>query len=274
MEALIILPLHVVETERVLGPDRALRKGTTSHEGLPTTGFMGKIASIYDRALLRNLRHPYLAIAASAFLFLLAIGALVYSTVAPRYGLEPIVRSKFFPEDLSVLMLTMRGPNGTPLNHTDVVARETSTHLREMGKDHIYTVTTFAGMELDTTYKPSFGNNLAMMMIKLPPREERAFGDPRGFLSELRKEMVTFAEERGWKAELRPAPTGPPTGLPVNVRISGADEAAIDRLASDLLDWMKEQPALKAGSYLGSLICGMAALTSVNYGRLISIKAC
>ena len=235
VEALIILPLHVVEAERVLGSDGSLKSHAAStHDGLPTTGFMGKVAGLYDRALQRNLRHPFVAIGLSALLFFLAIGALVYSNVAPRYGLKPIVRSEFFPEDLSVLMLTLRGPNGTPLNDTDTIARETSTHLREMGADRIYTVTTFAGMQLDTTYKPSFGNNMAMMMIKLPPRDQRSFDNPREFLGELREEMVRFADERAWQAELRAAPTGPPTGLPVNVRISGADEAAIDRLAADL----------------------------------------
>ena len=247
VEALIILPLHVVEAERVLGPDGSLQKESGSHDGLPTSGLIGKIAGIYDRALQRNLRHPYLAVAASIMLFFLAMGALVYSTIAPRYGMKPIVRSEFFPEDLSVLMLTMRGPNGTPLADTDIIAREASTLLREMGEDRIYTVTTFAGMQLDTTYKPSFGNNMAMMMIKLPPRDLRSFGDPRSFLTELREDMVQFAEERSWKAELRAAPTGPPTGLPVNVRISGADESAINRLASDLLTWMEEQATIEGG---------------------------
>ena len=167
--------------------------------------------------------------------------------------MKPIIRSEFFPEDLSVLMLTARGPNGVSLNETDEFARELSTYLRELGDDKIWTVSTTAGIEVDATYKPRFGKNLAMMMVKLPPRDKRSFSNPRAFLSELRQDVAERAAAKGWKAELRPAPTGPPTGLPVNIRINGADEEAINELASDLLAWMQREITDPEGRFEGMI---------------------
>lgn len=247
VEALIILPLHVVEAERLLGPDGSLKRHANRQDGLPQRGLLGWLARRYDRALRANLRHPYLTSAGAGFLFLLSIGILVYSAQAPRYGYRPIIRSEFFPEDLSVLMLTMRGPNGVSVDYTDAKAREISAYLRDLGEGRIWTVTTFAGMELDPTYKPSFANNLAVLMVKLPPRESRTFRDPRTWLGELRQLVNERFDGAGWSIELRPAPTGPPTGLPINVRVSGSNDAQVNRLSTDLLAWMRQQTEAPEG---------------------------
>ncbi|TVR13927.1 MAG: efflux RND transporter permease subunit [Planctomycetota bacterium] len=238
VEALIILPLHVVEGERLLGPDPALKRlRTQGGEG----AFMAALRRAYDRLLRYNLHHPKACLSGAGLLFVIALGILIYSSQAPRYGRAPIIRSEFFPEDLSVLMLTMRGPMGTSITATDERGRALAGSLHDMGRNRILTVTTFAGMTLDTTYKPVFANNRAVMMVKLPPRGERDFADARAWMHELRSYVRENWSGDGWSVELRPAPTGPPTGMPVNVRVSGSNDTAISALADDLFAWMQQE---------------------------------
>jgi HAE1 family hydrophobic/amphiphilic exporter-1 len=256
VECLIILPLHVVEAEKVLGRDPSLDRSHTHETGeLPTTGVLGLVARVYDRLLRFNLRHPIIAIGSASLLFFMAVGVIVWSAVAPTMGYKPILKSEFFPEDLSVLMLRVKAPPGTPLDQTDATVRAISERLDARGRGEIWTVSGLSGLSLDTNYQLEFSNQRGTAMIKLPPRAERTFDQPRAFLRQLRADIESEFELEGWAIELSPAPSGPPVGLPVNVRITGVDEEQIVRLSSDLQAWM-ESEVVEGGKLAGVIDLG------------------
>ncbi len=246
VECLIVLPLHVVDLERLLGPDRSA--ATRPAQGLIPVygGITGRFSRIYDRLLRWNLSHPYLTVTFSAILFFLAVGIII----VPAFGYRPILKVVFFPDDTSKLVTSIRMPAGAPLAETDRVVRDVSRFLVERGTGFIANTTGTAGMLVDRNYKPLRSRQYGSIQVELPPREIREFDDSRLFIRELRAEVEAKFEHNGVDLELTAAPDGPPIGEPVNVRVAGRDDATVFAAAEALLAHLNAESG-KGGAVQG-----------------------
>ena len=111
VECLVFLPLHVVDLERILGPDRTHEVIREASGGNPLArpGMLGILARFYDRTLRFNLAHPALVLGASALLFAVAAVLLTVSLL----GIYPFLKIVFFPEDTSLVQIYVRTPSDT-----------------------------------------------------------------------------------------------------------------------------------------------------------------
>ena len=248
IECLIILPLHVVELERVLGRDSTEKVlNGDNKDPLAQRGIMGKLSRYYDNALRWSLSHPISTISVSFALFLVAVTILI----APRIGLPPILKLVFFPDDTSIVNITVRMPPGTPLKQTDIVVREIARDLVDRGPDKISNVTGTTGMRLDLGYNPVWSNQLGFIFVELPSREIRSFHDPNNFIRNLRADLEEY-EHSGIELEVSAAKDGPPVGQPVNVRVTGVKDEKVLKMAEDLIAFMRDET--KEGNSLDGVI--------------------
>ena len=247
VESLIILPLHVVELERVLGPvKQPIAIKSEKGEAESSSGAVPRITKYYDKSLKWTLSHPLITVSFSGFLFFLAAGILIISI----FGTKPILKLVFFPDDTSVVVVTIRMPPATPLQKTDQVVRKVGRYLDELGPDKVANASGVAGMRLDSSYNPVWSNQFGFLFVELPSRDDRSYKDPNKFISELRQEIENKFEEGGIDIELTAAKDGPPIGLPVNVRITGLEDGQILETTEDLLKYMRNE-AVEGGSLHG-----------------------
>lgn len=240
IEALIILPLHAVEIEQGLGPDPTL-KTRTEHEAEPARGPIAVAERIYGPLLRWNLRHPFIAMGAVSLLFLGALAVVAQAIIGPLYGMKPILKLQFFPDDMTKLMLRVDMPMGTALERTDALMREMAEHLVARGPGQVRNVTSLAGLSMNSAYLPEFSNQKGMAFIEVPTRDERDFDSQNLYLQDMRQDLEATFETGGVALELQPMQGGPPTGAAVNVRVTGVSEPMVLALATDLEAWMRSQ---------------------------------
>lgn len=231
-EALLMLPLHTKDAERLLGPMKLRQTDGVGH--LDDAGILGRLARSYDRALTWTLRRPRTTLVLTALLFVSAIGVLIQSAVAPRLGLSPLLKLEFFPSEASVAEVRVTMPTDTSLEATDALVRRIATDLASRGLDHITSVTGMTGMMVDSSYKPQWGPGFGYLQVEIAGGTARAFDDPNAYIQALSREIV----ERYGTPEIRltmgAQQGGPPTGLPISVRLRGENDAATLAAAHDL----------------------------------------
>ena len=96
--------------------------------------------------------------------------------VGPGLGQRPLLKLVFFPEDTSILNVSVNTAPGTGLKETDSVVRELSRDLRETG--FVEAAVGLSGIKLDTTYRPQFGHQFGLILAEFPVVEERTFDNP------------------------------------------------------------------------------------------------
>ncbi len=243
IECLLLLPLHSVELDRLLGPERieTVVGDESDHRVLlARQGLGGGLTRAYDRVLRWNLDHRWLSIGAAVLLFLLALGVLVQSLEGPRLvpGMKPLLRFEFFPENTGVFNINLYAPPGTSLAETDALVREVATAVSSRPRDEVAASTGLAGMMWDEAYREQYSHQHGFFFIELPPRAQRRYDDPLRFLAELRADLEERFADRGIRLLLRPMQDGPPTGAAINVRVTGPDEDQVEALAMELHAWM------------------------------------
>jgi len=251
IECLIMLPGHVVDLERVIGPAKLKNQTATTamlderaFTGRP--GFIGRLHRLYDRLLKWNLSHPFLTVLFVFVLFCGAIGVLVQSSVAPLHGQTPLLRFKFFPDDTTQLAIRVNMPSGTPLPETDRLVRAIAANLMQRGPGVVTTVSSFAGMTVNTDYEPEFGNQSGVLVAQVASAGQRTFAGAGALISQLRNDFAEDFADSGALIEVEAQQGGPPSGLPVNVRITGVEETVVRQLADDLLAWMQQEARYQA----------------------------
>ena len=243
-ECLIILPLHVVELQKVLG-DENLERSHDDHYSsfLKKSGFLGYLHRKYDGLLNFCLNHAFLSCSCIVFLFCVSMGLLWISVPqnANDLNITPPLKIEFFPDDPSQCWVTLRMPEGSSLAITDGKAREISRYLIGLGEGYIRCVTTQAGMSIDKGFKPVRGHNFAFLQIELANRAEREFEDGMQYIKVLRKKVEEKFEKEGIDISVQAMQGGPPTGADVNVRVYGLNEQNVEQLAKDLFAWMNSE---------------------------------
>ena len=254
-ECLLIMPVHSIDMERWKDApwvhrsfaiiQKLFRRPTTpppsstpsdeqGEKPQEATALIQWCTRLYDRSLEFCLRKPGFSLLICLFLILAAAGVVVQSLKGPAMGMAPLLKLKFFPDDTSVVQVELRRPKGSTLEGTDDLTREISQHLMEKGPGFIRNVTANAGLTINSAYKPIFGDHLALLMVELPLRADRAFENPALFIDKLRQELDARFEVDGVNLEVRALKDGPPVGAPVHARIVGVNQDNVVRLASDL----------------------------------------
>lgn len=238
-ECLVLLPLHIVDLERLMGPESGAR-ATGSLSESPVVRWFGKV---YERILRWNVANSWRATGIVAGMFLLAILIVVQSAVGPSRGWRPILKYVFFPEDTSILNVAVRMPAGSGLEATDEVVREISEHLAGMGPGYFESSSAYTGLLIDTTYRPSWSHQYGFILAEFPVREKRAFDDPVATIAKVRKELVPQYRERGIQLEVTAQKDGPPTGSPLSIRVLGGAEESVRSLATEIYALLRREMA-------------------------------
>ena len=198
-----------------------------------THGFAGFYYRLGDFAL----AHRWSVAAGS--LIILAVGGYFMSTLKPQ----------FFPKDLSYLSyVDVWLPPDAPLGATDAVAGRAETVIREeaerFGKEHhtdhvLKTLTTFVGsggprfwFSVEPEQRQA---NYAQILVEVTDKH---------LTNELVGPLQTALsrEVPGARIDVRQLETGKPVGIPISIRISGADTAILHQLSSELQAIFRAEP--------------------------------
>jgi multidrug efflux pump subunit AcrB len=198
-----------------------------------THGFPGLYYKVGDFAL----QHRWGVFAGS--LLFLVLGGWLFTRL----------NSQFFPKDLSYLSyVDVWLPPDAPLGATDAVAQRTETVIRQeaerFGEEHhrkdvLKSLTTFVG-----------GGGPRFWFSVDPERQQLNYAQilvevaDKHFTNEFVGPLQTALsrEVPGARVDVRQLETGKPVGIPVSIRISGADIGVLHQLSSELQAILRSQP--------------------------------
>jgi multidrug efflux pump subunit AcrB len=198
-----------------------------------THGFPG----LYYRVGGFALRHRWGVFAGS--LLFLVLGGWLFTRL----------NSQFFPKDLSYLSyVDVWLPPDAPLGATDTVAQRAETVIREEAerfgnehhrKDVLKSLTTFVG-----------GGGPRFWFSVDPERQQLNYAQilvevaDKHFTNEFVGPLQTALSRDvpGARIDVRQLETGKPVGIPVSIRISGADIGVLHQLSSQLQAMLRSQP--------------------------------
>ena len=196
-------------------------------------GFAGLYYKVGDFAL----QHRWGVFAGS--LVVLVLGGIFFRMLNPQ----------FFPKDLSYLSyVDVWLPPDAPLGATDTVSQRAEAVIRQeaerFGKEHhqenvLKSLTTFVG-----------GGGPRFWFSVEPERQQLNYAQilvevsDKHFTNELVGPLQTALsrEVPGARIDVRQLETGKPVGIPVSIRISGADTVVLHKLSTDLQSIMRSQP--------------------------------
>ncbi len=198
-----------------------------------TRGFPGLYYRVGDFAL----AHRWGVFAGS--LVVLVIGGYFFSTLKPQ----------FFPKDLSYLSyVDVWLPPDAPLGATNAAAEKAETVIREeaerFGKEHhtkqvLKTLTTFVGgggPRFWFSVEPEQRQvNYAQIIVEVTDKHLT-----NEFVGPL--QTALSREVPGARIDVRQLETGKPVGIPVSIRISGADPNILHQLSGELQAVFRAQP--------------------------------
>ena len=214
----------------LIKPPKQLEKPMSERR---THGFPGLYYKVGDFAL----RHRWGVFAGS--LLILVLGGWLFTRL----------QSQFFPKDLSYLSyVDVWLPPDAPLGATDAVAQRAETVIREEAerfgnehhhKDILKSLTTFVG-----------GGGPRFWFSVDPERQQLNYAQilvevsDKHFTNEFVGPLQTALsrEVPGARIDVRQLETGKPVGIPVSIRISGADIDVLHRLSSELQTIFRVQP--------------------------------
>jgi multidrug efflux pump subunit AcrB len=243
-ECMLLLPLHVVDLERWFGPEKLpVRLDVSQGEQtyLKRPGIIGRLAHAYDRMLRWTLDRPWWTLSATAMLLFLAVGVLLQSRFAPDLGQRPILKLAFFPDDASIINVALRMPEQTPLAKTSAVLERIEADLMARPGKELMSATGYAGMLMDDSYKAVFGHHLGFIFVELPLGEKKTGSTPKEVLAAVRADLEKRYEKDGVQLDVKFQKDGPPTGLPVNIRVAGTNEAMVSTLSQDIKAFLAKE---------------------------------
>jgi multidrug efflux pump subunit AcrB len=183
------------------------------------------------------LRHRWATFGCS--LLILVLGGWLFTLLKPQ----------FFPKDLSYLSyVDVWLPPDAPLGATDAVCQKAETVIRQeanrFGQEHhhkdvLKSLTTFVG-----------GGGPRFWFSVDPERQQLNYAQilvevsDKHFTNEFVGPLQTALsrEVPGARIDVRQLETGKPVGIPVSIRISGADFAVLHRLSGELQALFRSQP--------------------------------
>lgn len=225
-EALVIMPAHCAEW---------MRKGRakTAPRG---SAVLVRARALYLRGLLFSLRRRYVVIGCFAAVFLVSV-----------FMLTKIPNVMFYLHDVQELVIRVENPPSSSLERTDSSVEQVEEVLSKSVPPHILKNTlSMVGLDMSDPDSPfSLGDHVATVLVEYEDyskREENALDLSRAAESEM-AETVTGPKQIDFITSF-----GPPTGKPVDVKISGEDTGVLMEIASRVLDFLNSQRGVSAAT--------------------------
>jgi multidrug efflux pump len=149
---------------------------------------------------------------------------------------------EFFPEDVppETVYIQAEAPVGTRLEETDRVVRDIEGQLRDIsGRDDFKSVVATVGSKVSAGFDGGSGTQLATVAVHFIDFEYRG-QDAFVTLDHIRREVGQGLAGADVSVEL--PNHGPPTGLAVQVEISGDDPTTLQRLGAEAVGLLESSP--------------------------------
>ena len=239
-ECLVILPGHIMDWP---GARKLAASGYVA--GKRERPVMTWLRRMNERVVALTLKFRFSSLMVVALLFVASMVVLYLSMT----GIVPLIKVKFFPDDYTLYYVEFKGPQATSLAETKKHLQEGSKVILAGGPEQVSSVMAQAGFYINEDYQPVWGNNVGHLAVTLPARRRQKFpdnpgNDPMLFLDFVRRQVAPLAQD-GWEVQVRPEKDGPPAGKDINVRVVGADEKSVQRLATVLDDFLRRDPRLE-----------------------------
>ena len=191
----------------------------------------------YRQTLLLLVRHPWLSVAATVGIFIVAIIG---------FGKLPVY---FFPaNDKSTFTAKLEFPNGTPIEKTDAMVKEVEAYMKEnlaVNEERAEGIVNWAAFigesapRFDLPFSPVQASpNFSYLLVNTTTRET---------FSDVIPALEQFCDEQfpDLKATIRPLETGPPTYPPILVRVSGRDTDNLFDIMDNVKSKLRSIPGTK-----------------------------
>ncbi len=188
----------------------------------------------YEGTLRWALRHRAVTMGQAAAMLVLAL--VLFGMF--NAGIE------YFPEDIppSTVYVQTEAPTGTRPGVTDGVVRDIESQLESLeGREDFESVVATVGSS-SGGFGGRSGTHLATVAVNLVDYEDRQH-DAFGTLERMRS--VVGARVAGAEVTVERPNQGPPTGLPVNIEISGEDAQRLKELGERVVSILSNAPVAR-----------------------------
>lgn len=187
------------------------RKPKQTGYGRMMERFGDGVLNVYERTLNKALRFPKLSVLAG---FVVLIGVTVL------YGFLGLGVEVFPETEPKLAYVNITAPEGTSLDKTDALAKAVEARL-PANADVKGIETTVGGVGgSDPMANGADASNKARVLISFHDQDQRT-GSPLGFIDQIRPIMKDLP---GAEFEIAKQSMGPPSGPPINVEVSVANE--------------------------------------------------
>ena len=200
------------------------QKSLETSDGKPATGFPRLYKTFVENCIAHRYRTTAIA------LTILGAGMLVVHTIG----------TSFFPKDLhNVFVVNLDLPEGSPIRETRDVAMEAVRKIDALEGQRIRSYTTFVGaggprfwLSIEPEQR---SDNYAQILVHTASKEETA-----SIVARLREELPLQIPEARVRTQM--LETGPPIGIPVQLRIYGDDIQTLRELSAQVKARMRAIP--------------------------------
>jgi len=200
------------------------QKGFEGVEGQAARGFPRVYRALVGWCIAHRFRTTAIAIA--------LLGAGIVLTRA--------IGTSFFPKDLhNVFVVNLDLPEGSPLRETRAIAMDSIREIDALEGGHIRNYTTFVGaggprfwLSIEPEQR---ADNYAQILVHTTSAEATA-----AVAAHVKDELPRRIAQARVRAQL--LETGPPIGVPVQLRLFGQDLATLRRLAGDVKARLRSMP--------------------------------
>ncbi len=196
--------------------------------GLGSDALFARLAAVFSRFTIWSLRRPWRVLTICAGL--LAVGV----------ALTRLIGTAFFPKDLhGVFTVNVYLPDGTPIWQTQAEAERVLRCIESLEGQFIDSYTTFVGAGGPrfwlSVVPEQRADNYAQILVHT--RDQRQTGS---VVARLKRALP--AQIAGARLTIQQLETGPPVGLPVQVRILGPDTEQLRRLGGQVKNLLRGIP--------------------------------
>ena len=184
--------------------------------------------------------------------FCSAIGIFILSVT----GLFPLIPEKFFTGNYYRYHVAVIMPENTSIEYTDKVVRDLSKHIMSLGDGQAESTAGNAGYYEDQDYARHQGHRYGEIIVTLPEDKDRNFpdnpkNDPMKHLTFIRNSLNQYINqnyESGKRPQLRifEENDGPPTGKPINIRVTGLTLDDAIKASDDIMAYINETEELNS----------------------------
>jgi multidrug efflux pump len=201
------------------------QKSLGASDGKPMSGFPRLYKAFVENCIAHRFRTTAVAV-----VILMIGGLIVHATIG----------TSFFPKDLhNVFVVNLDLPEGSPIRQTREVAMEAIRKIDGLEGKRIKSYTTFVGaggprfwLSIEPEQR---SDNYAQILVHTASKEETA-----SIVARLREELPRQIPESRVRTQM--LETGPPIGIPVQLRIYGDDIQTLRQLAEQVKARMRAIP--------------------------------